>query len=214
MTEGARGFRRRGTFAHRSPWSLAKSQDVGPAKSGQLNEAKATVLHLEASTHAVFLFQEGEIFFEKPGKLPSLIWAASGSCSTSSCARPKKSGKTHDEKASRGAPQTVMQMAWLFRLGNQNADRRNSGARIERWKEVRQLEDVPVRQTRVAERDDDVAVSSSDQHRKERNRMRRSDKARIGHPAGGGSARRGNFERKLFSKEKRLCKKTFENCVE
>jgi len=54
MTEGARSFRRRGTFAHRSPWSLVKSQDVGPAKSGQLNEAKATVLHLEVSTHAVF----------------------------------------------------------------------------------------------------------------------------------------------------------------
>jgi len=32
-----------------------------------------------------------------------------------------------------------------------------------RWKEVRQLvRDVPVRQTRVAELDDDVAVSSSD----------------------------------------------------
>lgn len=54
MTEGARSFRRRGTFAHRSPWSLVKSQDVGPAKSGQLNEAKATVLHLEVSTRAVF----------------------------------------------------------------------------------------------------------------------------------------------------------------
>jgi hypothetical protein len=26
----------------------------------------------------------------------------------------KKSGKTEDEKASRGAPQTVPQMAWLF----------------------------------------------------------------------------------------------------
>jgi len=34
---------------------------------------------------------------------------------------------------------------------------------FERWKEVRQLvKDVPVRQTRVAELDDDVAVSSSD----------------------------------------------------
>jgi len=54
MTEGARSFRRRGTFAHRSPWSLAKSQDVGPAKSGQLNDADATVLHLEVSTRAVF----------------------------------------------------------------------------------------------------------------------------------------------------------------
>jgi hypothetical protein len=52
MTEGARSFRRRGTFAHRSPWSLVKSQDVGPAKSGQLSEAKAKVLHLEVSTRA------------------------------------------------------------------------------------------------------------------------------------------------------------------
>jgi len=39
MTEGARNFRRRGANAHRSPWSLVKSQDVGPAKSGQLNDA-------------------------------------------------------------------------------------------------------------------------------------------------------------------------------
>jgi hypothetical protein len=64
MTEGARSFRRRGTFAHRSPWSLVKSQDVGPAKSGQLNEAKATVLHLEVSTHAVFEIQKRAIVFE------------------------------------------------------------------------------------------------------------------------------------------------------
>jgi len=28
--------------------------------------------------------------------------------------RPKNSDKTDDEKASRGAPQTVPQMAWLF----------------------------------------------------------------------------------------------------
>jgi len=85
-------------------------------------------------------------------------------------------GKTSDEKASRGAPQTMPQMAWLFpKSGKPEADSRHTGALTFR-KEIRKRyssrQDVPVRQTRVAERDVDVAVSSFEATRTKRNVMR------------------------------------------
>lgn len=43
--------------------------ETGPAKSRQLNEAKASALHLEASARAAF--------WEQSQKAPSSFWAAS-----------------------------------------------------------------------------------------------------------------------------------------
>jgi len=143
MTEGARSFRRRGANAHRSPWSLVKSQDVGPVKSGQLNDANATALHLEVSTHAVFKIQEREIVFRNQTrethsgnrtqtrqagswKLPSPFWAASCSCSTSSSARPKIGKNRRREGFARSPADDAADGVAL----SKKADSRNSGALI------------------------------------------------------------------------------------
>jgi len=196
----------------------------GPAKSGQQNGAHAKALHLEASTHAAFLSQSnlgenkprlGEICFALVLRRKSSVIVLGGEPAVARRHRfpgPKtqiKKGQKSGEKASRGAPQTMPQMAWLFSpthvdgLRNESFSIKRRGKRIgtiskeifrlEKWphgprelprmdhhderlelKSRTQLtaraamikrgtaaQGVPVRQKRVAELDDDVAVLSS-----------------------------------------------------
>jgi len=130
MTEGARSFRRRGANAHRSPWSLVKSQDVGPAKSGQLNDAmqrpftwrfRPTLFSRSKNEKSFFGTRPGKRIRateRKHGKLALGNYRHRSGRRAAVARRHRlpdqKSGKTGDEKASRGAPQTMPQMAWLF----------------------------------------------------------------------------------------------------
>jgi len=146
MTEGARSFRRRGANAHRSPWSLVKSQDVGPAKSGQLNDAMQRPFTWRFRPTLFSRFKSEKSFLEPdPGrrsgnrtqtrqagswKLPSPFWAASCSCSTSSSARPKIGKNRRREGFARSPADDAADGVAL----SKKADSRNSGALIFRVK--------------------------------------------------------------------------------
>jgi len=96
---------------------------LGPAKSGQQNGAHAKALHLEASTHAAFFSQSNlnvTIRAIESKRKKSSVIVLGGEPAVARRHRfpgPKtqiKKGQKSGEKASRGAPQTMPQMAWLF----------------------------------------------------------------------------------------------------
>lgn len=217
MTEGARNFRRRGAVAHRSPWPLVKNQVKGLVKSEQLNEANAKALHLEVSAHAAFVnrgIRRRETFaaeFE-PGKLgngSSVIDLGGELQLLDVTAFRRNPGKKSGEKASRGAPQTMPQRAWLlltnlvYQVGQ--ADSGNSRALVgsttkvaSEPKEVQQLGTCPCVRSRVAELDDGVAVPLFRGNSKRNEaRLSDSDEARSEGRVGGGSTRRGKAAQHL-----------------
>jgi hypothetical protein len=108
MTEGARGFRRRGANAHRSPGD-------GACQKQAAERSYASALYLEVSARAASLDRKareasdialgGELAVARRHRFPH--WALAEKLG-------KNPGRRKRRKASRGAPQTMTQKARLL----------------------------------------------------------------------------------------------------